>query len=228
MEETPTPTPTTVDGPAPGRVPTWHARSGRLTPTKRAALDRLAATWGPPPTLRAPSHVALEIGAGSGEAAIALALSRPGLHVVGAEVHAATLASFALRAEATGRDALANLSIVRGDGRDVLDTIPGTVVVVRAFFPDPWPKHRHRRRRLVDAAFAQSVATRLAPGGVMELATDDASYAAAMAAVLGTTVGLVGGVAERADRPITHYERLAAAAGRTVVDLRYERVRTGP
>lgn len=207
------------------RLPTWHARGGRLTPAKRAALDRIATTWGGAAADDS-GPWALEIGAGSGEAALALALGRADLRVVAAEVHAATLARFVLEAEAVGRATLRNLTIVRGDGRDALAAVPGPLVLVRAFFPDPWPKHRHHRRRLVTPDFAAVVADRLADGGVLEVATDDAAYATRMRAVLDAAPGLRGGVAPRADRPVTHYERLAKDAGRAVVDLRYERVRT--
>ncbi len=208
-----------------GRPPTWHARGGRLTPTKRAALDRLDGDWGRfPPSPARP--IALEIGAGSGEAALALALGRPDLHVVATEVHAATLARFALEADSIGHEALGNLTILRGDGRDVLDRADRPLVLLRVFFPDPWPKHRHRGRRLVTPEFAATVAARLDGGGVVELATDDAAYAAHARAIFDATPGLRGGVAPRADRPVTHYEALARSAGRAVVDLRYEGVRT--
>jgi tRNA G46 methylase TrmB len=85
---------------------------------------------------------------------------------------------------------------------------------------------RQRQRRLVRAEFAAAVVRSLAVGGAIEVCTDDADYAAQMAAVLGREPGLRGGIAARASRPCTYYEQLARDAGRTVVDLRFARVET--
>jgi tRNA (guanine-N7-)-methyltransferase len=207
---------------------TWHARGGRLSKAKRRALADLAPRWAlpaPPAPLSGdggPATLAIELGAGTGEAAIALARSATDRLVIATEVHAASVATLLLRAEAAG---LANLRAHRGDGRDVLArATAGSVGLVRAFFPDPWPKLRHRHRRLVGLPFVAELVRVLAVGGVVELCTDDAGYAAEMAAALGAEPALRGGVVARADRPCTHYEGLARQGGRTVVDLRFSRI----
>ncbi len=214
------------DPPATLAIPSWHARSGRLTVRKRWALDELAARFalGPQdPQLTRFEAIALEIGAGTGEAALALAASRPDLLVIAAEVHKASLARLLLDLEQTGA---ANVRVVNGDGRAVLAAQRGgqQLQLVRVFFPDPWPKRHHHNRRLIDAKFVELVADVLAPDGVLELATDDERYGAVMRCLLGETPQLdllaEGG---RADRPLTYYERRAIEAGRPVLDLRYRR-----
>lgn len=200
---------------------TWHARSGRLNEGKRRALAELGPRWAPPAP---PSDaVAIELGAGTGEAALALAAARPDLAVIAAEVHLASLATFLRRAETAQP---ANLRIAPTDGRALVAAAePRTLRLVRAFFPDPWPKRRQQRRRLVQPRFVALLAAHTTAGAIVELCTDDASYAAQMAAAFATSDAFTGGTGPRAERPVTHYERLAQEAGRPVVDLRF--VRTG-
>jgi len=100
-----------------------------------------------------------------------------------------------------------------------------SVEEVWTFFPDPWPKKRHHKRRLVSAGFARLVASRLRPGGRWRLATDWSEYAQQMRSVLDAEPGLTGGVVARwADRPVTKFERKGLAAGRAIVDLTYRAV----
>jgi len=90
------------------------------------------------------------------------------------------------------------------------------------FFPDPWPKTRHHKRRLVDASFARLAATRLAPGAAWRLATDWADYAEQMMGVLDAEPLLTGGRVPRwAERPVTRFERKGLDVGREIVDLVY-------
>lgn len=217
-----------------GTRPSWHARSGRLTARKRWALDELAARVAPrrADPFEGRPRVALEIGGGTGEAALALAATQPALLVLVAEVHKASLARLLLDLEAAQLD---NVRVLAGDGRTLLAaaeavaTAPegagvGPLELVRAFFPDPWPKRRHHDRRLVDERFVRAAASALRPDGLLELATDDAAYAAAMtAAIRAETRFVPAGPPARADRPATYYERRATDAGRTVHDLRVRR-----
>jgi tRNA (guanine-N7-)-methyltransferase len=102
---------------------------------------------------------------------------------------------------------------------------PDGLAELWTFFPDPWPKTRHRKRRLVDPAFARLAATRLATGATWRLATDWADYADQMREVLDAEPGLEGGpVARWAERPVTRFERKGLDAGRTITDLAYRRV----
>jgi tRNA (guanine-N7-)-methyltransferase len=101
----------------------------------------------------------------------------------------------------------------------------GGIAELWTFFPDPWPKTRHHKRRLVDARFARLAASRLAGGGRWRLATDWPDYAAQMRAVLDAEPGLTGGGVPRWDeRPVTKFERKGIAAGRPIADLCYTRV----
>ena len=101
----------------------------------------------------------------------------------------------------------------------------GSVSELWTFFPDPWPKKRHHKRRLVQAELVRDAATALAEGGAWRLATDWAEYADAMRAVLDQEPMLAGGVTERwEERPLTRFERRGLDEGRTVTDLTYRRV----
>ncbi len=100
---------------------------------------------------------------------------------------------------------------------------PGSLAELWTFFPDPWPKARHHKRRLVDAPFA-ALAARGWPRGAWRLATDWEDYADQMRAVIGAEPGLTGGVVPRwAERPVTKFERKGREAGRTITDLAYTR-----
>lgn len=208
-------------------MPSWHARSGRLSERKRWALQELAARFSPSLPLRLPSRldaVAVEIGAGSGEAALALATQRPDLLVIAAEVHKSSLAHLLLSLD---ESALDNVLVFAGDGRRLLEPAAGaagTIAVLRAFFPDPWPKRRHHRRRLIDRSFVARAAGALIEGGVVELATDHVDYAAqARRAFAGDPRFERLTDASRAQRPITFYENRALSAGVAVHDLRFRR-----
>ncbi|MFN0091521.1 MAG: tRNA (guanine(46)-N(7))-methyltransferase TrmB [Acidimicrobiales bacterium] len=210
---------------------TFHARGGRLSASKRRALAELGPRFALGPAglaAAAGAPIALEIGAGDGDAAVDLAVRRPELFVVAAEVRRASLAVLLRRVDAAGGVGLAGrigLVAYPGDGVALLreQTPPGRLALLRAFFPDPWPKRAQQHRRLVQPFFAELAASRLAPGGVLEIATDDLAYAAQMEAVLGARPELRGGPAARAERPLTYYEAQAVRAGRPVIDLRYAR-----
>ncbi len=166
----------------------------------------------------------LEIGAGTGEAALAFAAANPTWNVLTCEVHLAALAMFFLALDDAG---LRNVRIASGDAVEFVDrcVASGSVDVLRAFFPDPWPKARQAHRRLVQQPFADRAARLLRDGGVLELATDDPGYARQMKMVLDACPQLEQDRSARAERPMTHYEKRATAAGRPIADLRYRRAR---
>ena len=168
----------------------------------------------------------VEIGSGTGDAVTAAALARPDVNHVAIEVFAPAIASTLGK---LGRAGVANARLVVGDGVQALETIfaPGSLAEVSTWFPDPWPKARHQKRRLVNAAFAALVASRLTPDGVWRLATDWDDYADQMREVLDAEPALAnpydGWAPRYALRPVTRFEERAIAAGRTVHDLEFRR-----
>ncbi len=169
----------------------------------------------------------LEIGSGMGETTAALAAARPELNHLAVEVYTPGIGQLLLRVEHAG---LTNLRMLRGDAVDVLreHLAPGSLHAVLVFFPDPWPKTRHHKRRLVQPGFVALLASRLAVGGRLQLATDWVHYAEQMLAVCSAEPLLSNrhaGWAPRPDwRPVTKFEDRARAEGRTVRDLEFERV----
>lgn len=168
----------------------------------------------------------VEIGSGTGHAVTALAEALPEANIVAFEVFTPAVASTLGRLV---RHGVGNVRLVVADGAQALGTVFGEASVSElwTFFPDPWHKARHHKRRLVGPTFASLVASRLAPGGTWRLATDWADYADAMREVLDAEPGLVNcfdGWAPRYEaRPLTKYEQRGLAAGRTIHDLAYRR-----
>lgn len=176
-----------------------------------------------------PAPVLLEIGSGMGDATSQLAAAAPELNYVAVEVYAAGLGQLMLRAEKLGVD---NLRLLHGDAVVLLEhhIAPGSLHGVRLFFPDPWPKKRHHKRRLIQPEFVALVASRLQPGGTLHLATDWAHYAEQMLAVCSAEPLLRNlhpedGYAPRPEwRPVTKFESRAHAEGRPCRDLMFERL----
>lgn len=215
-------------------IRTYRPRRGRVTATQAEARARVGPTYvlplaGNDGTVldlaavfgrRAP--VVLEIGFGMGEATAAMAGAEPGRDVLAVDVHTRGVGALLKRIEAGG---LHNVRVVEGDAVDVLrDMItPGALAEVRAFFPDPWPKQRHAKRRLVQPPFVDLVASRLAPAGRFHLATDWAAYARQALAVLGAHPAFenrCAGFAPRPPwRPVTRFEQQGVAAGREIFDV---------
>jgi tRNA (guanine-N7-)-methyltransferase len=186
-----------------------------LLPGLALALDR------PPPqpigALFAPpcAELWLEIGFGAGEHLLAQASANPRVGFIGCEPFEAGVAKMLAAIHAR---ALANVRLYAGDGRHVLDWLPAASVR-RAFilFPDPWPKRRHLKRRLVNPVTLGHLARVLEPGGELRLASDDAGYVEAMLQAVRAEPSLgVASVQEvrPADWPPTRYEGKARAAGR--------------
>lgn len=165
----------------------------------------------------------VEIGSGVGEATAALAADRASYDILAFEVWRPGVAN------TLGRLGEVGAGNVRLCGVDAVWSMehliaPASLSELWTFFPDPWHKSRHRKRRLVDADFAATAARRLRPGATWRLATDWADYAEQMLEVLDAEPTLEGGVVERwADRPVTKFERKGIAAGRQITDLAYRR-----
>jgi tRNA (guanine-N7-)-methyltransferase len=167
----------------------------------------------------------VEIGAGNGDSLVATALAHPDTDIVGFEVFEPSIASTVGKLAAQG---LTNARVVLGDGVQGLRWLvqPAALDAVHAFFPDPWHKSRHRKRRLLSPDTCALVAERLRPGGLFRVATDWEDYALAMHEVLDASplTNTCDDWAPRFDeRPMTKYEARGIAAGRTVYDLCYRR-----
>jgi tRNA (guanine-N7-)-methyltransferase len=170
----------------------------------------------------------LEIGSGTGTSTLAMAQAEPDIDVIAVEVYRKGLAQLLSAIE---REGVTNIRMIRGDGVDVLEHMIGSssLTGVRVFFPDPWPKARHHKRRLLQPATVALIADRLQAGGVLHAATDHMGYAEHIAEV-GDAEPLLRRVSSdtHADlpisvqRPVTKYER-KALAGTDVAELVWEK-----
>jgi len=186
-----------------------------VLPYRTERLD-LAGTFG----RQAP--VILEIGFGMGAATAEIAAARPQDDFIGIEVHTPGVGALLQRIEERG---LRNLRLIQHDAVEVLrDMIaPASLAGIHVYFPDPWHKKKHNKRRLIQAQFVKELSARLAPGGYLHCATDWQPYAEQMLEVLGaepTLANTAAGYAERPDwRPLTKFENRGIKLGHGVWDL---------
>jgi tRNA (guanine-N7-)-methyltransferase len=229
-----------MTGAHPRAVRSFVIRAGRLTDAQRRALEELWPRFGVPYTgaaleLRAlfgrTAPCTMEIGFGNGEHLAARAQAEPERDFLGVEVHRPGIGHL-LRAAAAAN--LSNLRLIDHDAVEVLQQqiTPGTLDEVQILFPDPWPKKRHHKRRLIQPEFAMLLATRLRAGGRLLLATDWAPYAEHMRLVLDACTLLeplasASLAAEPAGEPggrePTRFERRGLRLGHQVSDLAYRR-----
>ncbi|HSK26227.1 MAG TPA: tRNA (guanosine(46)-N7)-methyltransferase TrmB [Jiangellales bacterium] len=207
-------------------VRSFKRRGGRLRSAQAEARERFWPAFGVDVDGRRLDLVelfgrvapmALEIGFGMGEATVEAAAERPELDVLAVEVHVPGHGAL-LRAVADA--GLTNVRVADGDAVEVLrDMLPSqSLTEVRAYFPDPWPKRRHHKRRLVRPEVLDLVADRLAPGGLVHLATDWTDYAVRSRALLAAHPAFA--VTDEVPwRPVTGYERRGLAAGRPPHDV---------
>jgi len=229
----------TDDGRRMREVLTYSRRGSRFTPLQAAAWEAHHEQWVIPDEAvdvegfsfdtwfgRGPEDrhgLIVEIGSGVGEATAALAATRPSYDVLAFEVWRPGVAATLARLAEAGAD---NVRMCSVDAVWSVEHLlgPASIAELWTFFPDPWHKKRHHKRRLVTPAFAALVASRLRPGGGWRLATDWEDYAEQMVEVLDAEPALEGGVVERWDeRPVTKFERKGVAAGRSITDLHYRR-----
>lgn len=170
----------------------------------------------------------VEIGPGAGESLIPMAAARPQANLLAIEVYQPAIARMLAQLVRTGID---NVRIVEADAVAALEYLlpDQSVAEIWLFFPDPWHKARHHKRRLLTPEFAALSAARMKPGGIWRIATDWADYADRIREVLDSNPCLANvhpdGWAPRwATRPITHFEQRGLDAGRQIFDLAYRRV----
>lgn len=210
-------------------IRTYKPRRGRVTPRQAAALAidddlllavseqrlDLDAMWSGRP-------VVVEIGFGTGIATTAMAAAEPGMGILAIDVHTPGIGDLLHRIR---DEHLTNVRVIEGDALVVLNDMiaPESLAGVRTFFPDPWPKARHHKRRIVTPEHATLIGSRCRVGAFWHLATDWREYAEQMREVLDAHPMWSGGVIPRPDRPITRYEAIAIDQGRAITDLRYTR-----
>ena len=225
----------TEDGRRMREVLTYSRRGSRFTPRQAEGWAAYAEQWWVPDEavdaaeftiagmFDREAPLIVEIGCGVGEATAVLAGNRPDHNVLAFEVWRPGVADTLGRVGEAGATNVRMLSVDAVWSMEHL-VEPGSLAGLWTFFPDPWHKKKHHKRRLVNPDFARLAASRLAPGAEWRLATDWADYAEQMVEVLDAEPLLEGGVTERwAERPVTRFERKGLDVGREITDLRYVR-----
>jgi tRNA (guanine-N7-)-methyltransferase len=220
---------------------TTHIRSfvhrrAHITPSQKEAIDRLLPQWSVPyknaqldlpRTFGRDAPTILEIGFGMGETTLKIAQTRPNDNFLGIEVFNAGVGALLKRIDESGVD---NIRIIQHDAVEVARDMlaPDSLDGVHIYFPDPWPKKRHHKRRLIQPPFVHLLASRIKPGGYIHCATDWENYAEQMLDVLGAETLLENtssGYAPRPDfRPQTKFETRGLRLGHGVWDLIFKRI----
>ncbi len=219
------------------QIRSFVLRQGRFTPAQQRAFDENWSRFGLNYTGKPRDFDAefghhakrvLEIGFGNGEALRFAAQHDPDRDLIGIEVHAPGVGRLL---NALAVDDAQNVRVYHHDAVEVLgnEVADGSLDEIRIYFPDPWHKKRHNKRRLVQPAFANLLVRKLAPGGRLHLATDWHDYAEQMWDVLDATAGIVNRAGKRGSvprpdwRPQTHFETRGQKLGHGVWDLIYDR-----
>ncbi len=231
--------PLAADSPYRKTIKSYVLRAGRTTTGQARAVEELgprflldyrAAPLDFASTFGRAAPTVLEIGFGMGEATAHIAAQMPETNFLCCEVHEPGVGALLKR---IGEEGLGNIRILRHDAVEVLDHMitPGTLAGVHLFFPDPWHKKRHHKRRIVQPAFVTRIASRLQQGGYLHCATDWQPYAEQMLEVLGAEHLLrnraqdaVGYAQKPGYRPLTKFENRGLRLGHGVVDLVFQRI----
>jgi tRNA (guanine-N7-)-methyltransferase len=215
------------------RIRSYVRREGRITPGQQRALEQQWPRYGVPPgntpldlaaLFGRVAPVVVEIGFGNGASLLSMAAAQPDHDFIGVEVHRPGVGQLLMQLAAQG---LTNVRVVCDDATEFLQqrVADGALDAVHLYFPDPWPKSRHHKRRLVQAEFVQRVRRTLRPGGYLHMATDWQPYAEHMLDVMSQAEGYenaagTGHYAPRpAYRPLTKFERRGQRLGHGVWDL---------
>jgi tRNA (guanine-N7-)-methyltransferase len=207
-----------------------------MSPAQQRALDTLLPQYGIPFSTTAihaerifgrKAPMVLEIGCGMGETTAHIAHALPGVDFIGVEVHGPGVGSLLKRIDAL---ALRNLRIIQHDAVEVIAAMIGmaSLAGIHIFFPDPWPKKRHHKRRLLQAGFVHELALRLDAGGYLHVATDWEDYAREILETLSAEPLMANTAtdfaARPAYRPVTKFELRGTRLGHGVWDLMFRRV----
>jgi len=217
------------------RIRSFVTRAGRLSTGQARALE----TYGPHYLIEyrkeafdfhAPfgrtAPLILEIGFGMGDTTAHIAAARPDVDFIGIEVHAPGVGALLKQ---LGENAIDNVRVIQHDAVDVVAHMipPESLAGIHVYFPDPWPKKRHHKRRLIQPPFAELAASRIAPGGYLHVATDWQEYAEHVLEVLRATPSLANTAADFAPRPATRpetkFERRGLKLGHGVWDIVFTR-----
>lgn len=218
-------------------IKSFVIRAGRLTKGQEGALERQWPIMGMeledgPIDLKQvfgrDSHVVLEIGYGMGQSLVQMAQAAPEKDFIGVEVHLPGVGSLLNHAEEAG---VTNLRTYKDDAIEVLKLIPdNSLDTVQLFFPDPWHKKKHHKRRIVNNEFAQTLRRVLKPGGIFHMATDWEPYSEHMLEVMDVAEGYEniagqGQCVDRPDhRPYTKFEKRGERKGHGVWDIMYRKI----
>jgi len=216
-------------------IRSYVLRQGRTTPAQKRALDQLAPKYllgfgdeaiSVQAIFGRSAPLVLEIGSGMGETTAAIAQAHPEADFIAVEVHGPGVGSLLNRIESLQ---LRNLRVIRHDAVEVLDKMiaDASLAAIHLFFPDPWPKKRHHKRRLVQPGFAALAARKLAPRGTLHAATDWPDYAEHMNAVFSREPLVEKATAGFTSRPATKFAARGERLGNPICDL-YWRRRAGP
>jgi tRNA (guanine-N7-)-methyltransferase len=218
-------------------IRSYVLREGRMTEGQRQAFSRLWPRFGidypsepldPASLFDQPAPLYLEIGFGNGESLLNMARQHPDRHYLGIEVHRPGVGHLLLELERAGLD---NVRVLRHDAMEILEqALPDACLAgLYLFFPDPWPKKKHRKRRIVQEKFLQQAARVIRPGGFIHMATDWEHYAQQMQRLLEDSTAFENSVADgdfaprAADRTLTRFEQRGRRLGHGVWDLLFLR-----
>lgn len=225
----------TVDDPIKRPIRSFVLRQGRMSEAQKRHINDLLPLHGLPYQAAALDYAALfgrqapvvlEIGCGMGDTTAKIAAARPDNDFIGIEVHGPGVGNLC---KLIDEQKLTNLRVMQHDATEVIrDMIaPGTLAGVHVYFPDPWPKKRHHKRRILQPAFVHELALRLAPGGYLHCATDWEEYAQFMLEVLSAEPLLANTASDYAPRPewrpLTKFEARGLNLGHGVWDLIFRR-----
>lgn len=217
------------DGLLDPEIRTYKLRGSRITNKQTEAVNHYWDSYGINPAglldlslIFAPCEkIFLEIGTGMGEATVEMAQKAPEAGILAVEVHRPGIGALLAK---ISENQLANIRVIEADATAILlhHLAPESLDGIRLFFPDPWPKRRHHKRRIVQEEWLKSAISRLRPGGTLHVVTDWEPYALWIQERFDANPGITGGIVARPDwRPFTKFESQGISKGHQIVDFIY-------